>query len=67
MSKRSIWDVCYRVKGVHNTSVVLAFELRDFGRYGLILPPEQIKPSGVEFMEGFKELVNQLRNRLEMP
>jgi len=55
------------IKGVHDTSIVLAFELRDFGRHGLILPPEQIRPSGIEFMEGFKELVKQLRTRLETP
>ncbi|CAL8139192.1 unnamed protein product [Orchesella dallaii] len=55
------------IKGIHDTNIVLAFELRDFGRHGLILPPEQIRPSGIEFMKGFKELVRQLRNRLEMP
>ncbi|CAL8107053.1 unnamed protein product [Orchesella dallaii] len=55
------------IKGIHDTSVVLAFELRDTGRYGFVLPPDQIRPSGIEFMEGFKELVRQLRNRLDMP
>ncbi|ODM94385.1 Zinc carboxypeptidase A 1 [Orchesella cincta] len=55
------------IKGIHDTSVVLAFELRDTGRYGFVLPPDQIKPSGVEFLEGFKVLVRELRTRLDMP
>ncbi|RYP03201.1 hypothetical protein DL764_005305 [Monosporascus ibericus] len=35
-----------------------AFELRDTGRNGFVLPPEQIIPSGFEAWEGIKNLLN---------
>jgi murein tripeptide amidase MpaA len=35
-------------------------ELRDTGRYGFVLPADQIRPSGIEAFEGFKYLVNNI-------
>ena len=35
-----------------------AVELRDTGRYGFVLPPEQIVPSGWEAWEGIKNLLD---------
>jgi murein tripeptide amidase MpaA len=36
-----------------------AFELRDKGRYGFLLPPDQIIPSGIETFEALKVLAIQ--------
>ncbi|XP_021955309.1 zinc carboxypeptidase [Folsomia candida] len=52
-------------KGIHDTSLVLAFELRDTGRYGFILPADQIIPSSLEFLDALLEMVAQLRDRIE--
>jgi len=54
-------------KGVHDTSLVLAFELRDTGRYGFILPADQIIPSSLEFLDGLHALVQELRDRVGTP
>lgn len=35
-------------------------ELRDTGRYGFLLPPDQIIPTGEETFEGLKALVNAM-------
>ena len=36
-------------------------ELRDTGRYGFLLPPDQIIPTGEETFEGLKALVNSMK------
>jgi len=36
-------------------------ELRDTGRYGFLLPPDQIIPTGEETFEGLKALVNAMQ------
>lgn len=36
-----------------------AFELRDLGRYGFLLPPDQIIPSGIETFEALKVIAIQ--------
>ncbi|KAL6261345.1 hypothetical protein P5V15_006442 [Pogonomyrmex californicus] len=47
------------VKGVCRTPIVYVYELRDQGRYGFLLPPEQIIPTGEETLNSlvamFKE------------
>jgi len=45
--------------GVPQFEYVYTVELRDTGRYGFVLPPEQIIPSGEEFWEGFKAMVQE--------
>jgi len=48
------------VKGVHNTKLVLEYELRDKGTYGFLLPAAQIIPSGLEVMDSLKSLMTDL-------
>ena len=36
-------------------------ELRDTGRYGFLLPPDQIIPTGEETFEGLKALVEAMQ------
>lgn len=47
------------IKGVHHTPITYTYELRDKGRYGFVLPPDQIIPTGEETMDSlvamFKE------------
>ena len=37
-----------------------AAELRDTGRFGFVLPPDQIIPSGLETFMGYKALMKEL-------
>jgi murein tripeptide amidase MpaA len=55
------------VKGNHDTALTLTFELRDTGRYGFVLPPAQIIPSGEEFVDGLVVMVDEVRNKLSTP
>jgi len=52
-------------KGVHDTTLAYTFELRDTGRYGFLLPPDQIVPSALEFIDGLVALANDLKVQLE--
>jgi len=38
------------------------YELRDTGRYGFLLPPEQIQPTSEEVINSFVEMAKELRN-----
>ncbi|KAJ8977789.1 hypothetical protein NQ317_014695 [Molorchus minor] len=38
-------------KGIYQTPIVYCYELRDTGRYGFILPPDQIIPTGEETLD----------------
>jgi len=51
-------DWAYR--NLTNLKLAITYELRDKGRYGQLLPPEQILPSCEEFMEGFIVMLNEL-------
>merc|ERR1711887_320892 len=44
---------------------VFTTELRDTGRYGFVLPPEQIIPSGEEMWAGFETVVNKVLADME--
>jgi predicted deacylase len=49
------------VKGTYNNvKLVIVYELRDLGTYGFLLPPSQIIPSGLEFMDSLKSLMADL-------
>ena len=47
-------------KGVANARFVYTTELRDTGKYGFILPPEQIIPSGEELWAAFRVIFAKL-------
>jgi carboxypeptidase A len=49
------------IKGVHDTPFVFVYEMRDTGRYGFILPAEQIVPNAQEVMDSLVEMVKQAR------
>lgn len=41
------------VKGNFKTPITFTYELRDTGRHGFILPPEQIIPTAEETLDSF--------------
>jgi len=47
-------------KGVLGTRFAFTTELRDTGRYGFVLPPGQIIPSGEEMWAGFEVVIKKL-------
>ena len=47
-------------KGVLGTRFAFTTELRDTGRYGFLLPPEQIIPSGEEMWAGFEVVIKKI-------
>jgi murein tripeptide amidase MpaA len=46
-------DWMYGVRG----ALAFAFELRDTGQYGFLLPPDQIRPNGEEVFPAFLRLI----------
>jgi len=48
------------MKGEFDTDLAYTFEMRDTGRYGFVLPPDQIIPSSLEFMDGFRAIHDAL-------
>jgi len=55
-------DTCDWYKGVLGARFTFTTELRDTGRYGFILPAEQIIPSGEEMWAGFEVVINRILN-----
>jgi len=49
------------MKGVHDTDLAYTFEMRDTGRYGFVLPADQIIPSSEEFLDGLVAITNALK------
>lgn len=43
------------------SSLSFTYELRDTGRYGFLLPKEQILPSAEEFVDSLKPIIDALR------
>ena len=43
-----------------NAEFSFAAELRDTGRFGFVLPPKQIIPSGIETFTGYKALLEEI-------
>lgn len=68
-----IWSLCFSppdpaaggsedwTYGVLGVKYSFSVELRDTGRYGFLLPPDQIIPTGEETFEGLKALVNAMQ------
>lgn len=42
-----------------NIRIVYAYELRDTGRYGFLLPPEQIIPTGEETLDSLVRMIHE--------
>ena len=42
------------------TRFAFTTELRDTGRYGFVLPPDQIIPSGEEMWAGFEVVIKKI-------
>ncbi|CAG7731796.1 unnamed protein product, partial [Allacma fusca] len=55
------------VKRTYNTNLTLTYEMRDTGRYGFLLPAEQIIPSAEEFLDGFAVVIAKLRAGIVTP
>jgi len=43
------------------TKYTFALELRDKGRYGFLLPANQIRPTGMETFAGIKAMAAELK------
>uniref|UniRef100_A0A1I8JW39 Zinc carboxypeptidase A 1 n=1 Tax=Anopheles quadriannulatus TaxID=34691 RepID=A0A1I8JW39_ANOQN len=50
------------VKGVLRTPLVYAYELRDLGRFGFVLPPEQIIPTAEETLDSIIVILEEGAN-----
>ncbi|KAL0122838.1 hypothetical protein PUN28_007490 [Cardiocondyla obscurior] len=51
------------VKGVHGKHIVYTYELRDQGRYGFLLPPAQIIPTGEETLDSLVAMFKEAKSR----
>lgn len=47
------------VRGVLGTPLTFTYELRDTGRHGFVLPPDQIIPCGEEILDSVEALISQ--------
>jgi len=47
------------VKGVYGTRISYAYELRDLGRYGFLLPADQIIPNSLETLDSLVTILNE--------
>lgn len=52
-------STCDYIKGVYQKQLSFSYELRDQGRYGFILPPEQIIPTGEETLDSLVALFKE--------
>lgn len=51
------------VKGTYGTPITFTYELRDTGRYGFLLPPNQIIPTGQETMDSLLAMFKEAKAR----
>jgi hypothetical protein len=51
------------MKGTHDTDLAYTFEMRDTGRYGFVLPPNQIVDSSLEFLDGLIAITDALKKQ----
>lgn len=48
------------IKSTHNVNLTLTFELRDTGRHKFMIPPNQIIPSALEFLDGLGVIMAEM-------
>ncbi|XP_011690613.1 PREDICTED: zinc carboxypeptidase isoform X2 [Wasmannia auropunctata] len=51
------------IKGVYHKPIAYTYELRDRGRYGFLLPPNQIIPTGEETMDSLIAMFKEVKAR----
>ncbi|KAL6261804.1 hypothetical protein P5V15_006891 [Pogonomyrmex californicus] len=51
------------VKGIYGKPIAYTYELRDQGRYGFLLPPDQIIPTGEETMDSLVAMFKEAKAR----
>lgn len=51
------------VKGNYKTRITYTYELRDTGRHGFLLPPEQIIPTGEETLDSLVTILEEAAKR----
>lgn len=51
------------VKATYGTRITYTYELRDLGRYGFLLPADQIIPSGDETLDSLLVIMNEFNER----
>ncbi|XP_011632281.1 zinc carboxypeptidase-like [Pogonomyrmex barbatus] len=51
------------IKGIYRKPITYTYELRDRGRYGFLLPPDQIIPSGEETMDSLVAMFKEAKAR----
>jgi len=51
------------IKGTYGKHIAYTYELRDKGRYGFLLPPEQILPTGEETMDSLVAMFKEAKAR----
>lgn len=49
------------IKGTYNKRFVYVYELRDHGRHGFLLPPDQIIPSGEETLDSLVAIFKEIK------
>lgn len=56
-------STCDYIKGIYGKRLSYTYELRDRGRYGFLLPPNQIIPTGEETMDSLVALFKEAEAR----
>lgn len=51
------------VKGTYGTPITYTYELRDTGRHGFLLPPNQIIPTGEETLDSLVAMFKEAKAR----
>lgn len=49
------------VKGALHKPIAYTYELRDKGRYGFLLPPDQIIPTGEETLDSLVAMIKEAK------
>jgi len=57
------WGYDIQLEGQRPNPLSYTFELRDKGRYGFLLPPDEIKPTSEEINAAMHAMLNHIKNR----